>query len=352
MSKTHVLLLDASDRLLYSMLDPACRSCITHCTSASEVTTSCGRPGRHRRGMLKTEFGTTYLCSGSLDYLASARQFRKELSLHSAMLSTFSDIRNTLETESRKEAQRLLHNVTSLSAHILQELYSLVPQEKLLGGIHRQIDEVGKAVSENTRNAAYAYLKVLKNATAMKTEFSVVDRLWSATAKQQLQLRSHGIHRVFLNNASVFFLEFQEKNVKLDIESCPPINALLDYEAVSVALYHVLHNAVKYTSHGSTIQVKFGQAQGVASIILDMQSIHIYPQERERIFDNHYSGEIARKIGKEGGGVGLGIARTLVRLHGGDLTVDAGPAEGSGTGAAYSRNAFEIRLPLKPKGGR
>jgi signal transduction histidine kinase len=348
----HIFLVDKSDRVLYSNLDPECRNCLSTCTLASEVTHSCGVAGRRRRGVSTSEFGKAYVCTDDADLVASSKIFRRLLNLHAAMLGGYQDIRQQLEKEASRNARRLLHNVTSLNAHILQELYSLVPQEKLLGGASKQIDEIRKIVTAQTKTAAYAYLKVLKNATAMKTEFSVVDRLWSGNLEKLLQLRPHNIHRVVLNTASVFFLEFQEKGVKVDIDhSAGDFLTLIDYEAFSVALYHLLHNAVKYTSHNSTLTITFARTEAFVSTIIAMDSLHIYPHERTRIFDDEYSGELPRKLGKVGSGYGLGAARTIMRLHGGDIIVTAGHLEGGTGGGGYSKNAFELRLPLKPKAG-
>jgi signal transduction histidine kinase len=346
----HVYLVDKSGRVIYSNLDPTCRDCITACQATSEITTKCGLRGRRRRGLIGSDFGHAYVCTDDPNLVASSKLFRKVLMLYAAMLGTFADIRQKMEGEAKKNSQRLLHNVTTLNAHILQELYTLVPQESLLRGVRQQIDEIGRRVTEQTRNAAFAYLKVLKNATAMKNEFSVVDRLWSGAAAQQLQLRPHNLYRVVMNSAAVFFLEFHEKNVKLEVDRTQgDFTVLLDYEAFTVALYHLFHNAVKYSSHDSTIEIRFSRTDTTFSTVMDMTSLHIYPHERSRIFEPEYSGEIPRKLGKEGSGFGLGIARELTRLHGGDLLVNPGTVQSGIGGVAYSTNVFEIRLPLNAK---
>jgi signal transduction histidine kinase len=50
-------------------------------------------------------------------------------------------------------------------------------------------------------------------------------------------------------------------------------------------------------------------------------------------------GGIARRMG--GTGVGLYLVREIVRLHGGTVTVDSRPGEGS---------AFSVRLPRRYQG--
>jgi signal transduction histidine kinase len=61
--------------------------------------------------------------------------------------------------------------------------------------------------------------------------------------------------------------------------------------------------------------------------------------ELPTIFEKYRRGPAGRRV--EGVGLGLFIARTLARLHGGDVMVDSTPGAGS---------TFTLRLPLASPG--
>ena len=62
----------------------------------------------------------------------------------------------------------------------------------------------------------------------------------------------------------------------------------------------------------------------------------ILPEEQERVFEPFYRSEAQRRF-PQGLGVGLTLARDLVRAHGGELELASTPGESS---------RFTIRLPL------
>jgi signal transduction histidine kinase len=59
--------------------------------------------------------------------------------------------------------------------------------------------------------------------------------------------------------------------------------------------------------------------------------------EQERIFEKFVRGSAARESSIRGTGIGLAMARQIVRAHGGDITVESAPAQGS---------TFRVLLPL------
>ena len=60
-------------------------------------------------------------------------------------------------------------------------------------------------------------------------------------------------------------------------------------------------------------------------------------QEQGRIFEDLYRGENARET--EGSGLGLALARRIIQLHGGEISLRSDPNQGRGT-------IFAIQLPV------
>lgn len=131
METNHIFLTDKQSRQIYSNLELVCQSCVDCCAVETELICPVGSNGKRRRGKVVTANGTVFLCTDNLDLVSSAKTFKKQMQFYAMMLSAFAEIRKEVQETARTEAKRLIHNLSSLTAHVLQELYLLVPQEEL-----------------------------------------------------------------------------------------------------------------------------------------------------------------------------------------------------------------------------
>jgi len=98
----------------------------------------------------------------------------------------------------------------------------------------------------------------------------------------------------------------------------------------------LLDNAAKYSPPQSPLEVSVKQQDGKAVITVTDHGNGVPQHERTRIFDKFYRGRGARER-IPGTGMGLAIAREIVKAHGGEIWVDSH----SGQGAEFS-----FTLPL------
>jgi len=105
---------------------------------------------------------------------------------------------------------------------------------------------------------------------------------------------------------------------------------------------HLIDNALKFSSRGSSVEVKVMPAEHSSVVIEVNDSGPGIPREfRERAFEmfTQQADHLTRARG--GNGVGLYIARALTRLHGGQLSIVSTGAEGT---------RMRVELPLCPVG--
>jgi heavy metal sensor kinase len=100
-------------------------------------------------------------------------------------------------------------------------------------------------------------------------------------------------------------------------------------------LFNLGENAIKYTPAGGAIEVALHRNGQEAALEVRDTGPGIPLEERARIFDRFYRGDPARSRG--GTGLGLALARSIVLLHHGYLTVESTPRRGS---------CFRVILPL------
>ncbi|HZU78267.1 MAG TPA: HAMP domain-containing sensor histidine kinase, partial [Dehalococcoidia bacterium] len=126
-----------------------------------------------------------------------------------------------------------------------------------------------------------------------------------------------------------------ERPISLELDALPPrIDA--DPFRLEQALANLIANAAKYSPPEAPIVVRAGIADGSLQISVLDEGIGVPAEEREAIFESfHRAANVDRAV--TGFGLGLYIARELVRLHGGTLYVEARPEGGS---------IFTVTLPL------
>jgi signal transduction histidine kinase len=85
------------------------------------------------------------------------------------------------------------------------------------------------------------------------------------------------------------------------------------------AIGNLLDNAVKY---GGSARVDIIREAGRVVILVDDDGPGIPTEERERVFAPFYRLEASRNPNKAGVGLGLSVARTIAREHGGEVTLE------------------------------
>jgi PAS domain S-box-containing protein len=115
-----------------------------------------------------------------------------------------------------------------------------------------------------------------------------------------------------------------------------PLAASADREKLGQVLTNLLDNAVKFSPNGGTVTVEVHRRAGRVEVRVVDEGQGIPEDERERIFSKFHRTDSSPR-GPSGAGLGLFIARGLVRAMGGRIWVDS--AEGGGS-------SFAFELPL------
>jgi signal transduction histidine kinase len=100
---------------------------------------------------------------------------------------------------------------------------------------------------------------------------------------------------------------------------------------------NVLENAVRYTPSGGTISSSVVKKNGSAFVSISDTGIGIPTEDLPFIFDRFYRVDKARSRADGGMGLGLAIASSIAKLHGGGIEVESQVGKGS---------TFHIALPL------
>ena len=117
------------------------------------------------------------------------------------------------------------------------------------------------------------------------------------------------------------------------------INLFADPVSLSHLITILLDNAIKYSPRGKKIIVKLQEEHKTAKIIVQDFGIGIETSDLPFIFNRFYRADTSRsKTRVNGYGLGLAIAKSIVELHHGKITVESTVGEGT---------TFIVNLPLK-----
>ena len=103
----------------------------------------------------------------------------------------------------------------------------------------------------------------------------------------------------------------------------------VDPEAFARALWNLLDNAVKYSGASPAVFVKVDVRDGVVAISVRDQGMGIPRDEQDEIFTKFVRGTASRAHGIKGTGIGLAMVRHIVEAHGGMVSVESAPGDGS-----------------------
>lgn len=114
---------------------------------------------------------------------------------------------------------------------------------------------------------------------------------------------------------------------------------IADPARIQQIVSNLLANAVKFTPPGGSIELRMDTRDRDVEIVVCDSGVGIEPELVPHVFERFRQGDSAPTEPGGGLGLGLAIARTLARMHGGDVSVSSA---GLGSGST-----FTFRLPLR-----
>lgn len=124
----------------------------------------------------------------------------------------------------------------------------------------------------------------------------------------------------------IFDTDTEEKMI-----SCDP-------ERIDRIVLNLISNSVKFTKAGGSILVSVADKGDEVEIAVSDNGIGIEEENLGSIFDRFYQGNGSLKCNKGGSGIGLHLAKSIVELHRGKISVASKPGEGC---------EFRISLPVE-----
>ena len=152
----------------------------------------------------------------------------------------------------------------------------------------------------------------------------------------QIHPKIESLEQTLSEAVGQIYMKAHKKNIELSVDMEEEVSLLHDRKWTVEALVNILDNGVKYSKDNTEIQIAVKSLAGSVLIEIADQGIGIPEEEYHAVFQRFYRGEQAKKMAKEGAGVGLYLTRIIIERQGGSIVAKKNPGRGT---------VFKIMLP-------
>jgi two-component system phosphate regulon sensor histidine kinase PhoR len=129
-----------------------------------------------------------------------------------------------------------------------------------------------------------------------------------------------------------------EKGITISLNCDEGLTARINSPLLEQAVMNLLDNAIKYSENNKKVNVSgFVKEEGLVIEVSD-EGKGIEKEHLPRLFERFYRVDKARSRKLGGTGLGLAIVKHITQAHGGTVSVESTPGEGT---------VFTIKLPIK-----
>ncbi|MFV1970794.1 MAG: sensor histidine kinase [Acidimicrobiia bacterium] len=246
---------------------------------------------------------------------------RIELPPEAELAALAEDVNTLAQTLEETELRRL--RLISDVAHELRTPLATIKgyMEGLVDGVFPATDEVFIATG---REAA--------RLERLATDLSELSRVEEGA--QGLRFEPLDLTAVAAEVAEHLRPQFEDKGVTLRVADQPTLRVLADRDRMAQVFTNIIGNALSYTPQGGSVEITGRATDDRVALSVTDTGRGLDDHQLERVFDRFYR---ADRSAPGGAGIGLTIARSLVRAHRGDIDVSsAGPGRGA---------TFTVTLP-------
>jgi histidine kinase len=217
--------------------------------------------------------------------------------------------------ETEKRRLRLVSEV----AHEMR-----TPVATLKGYMEGLLDGVFQPTAETFAAAAGEAARLER----LAADLSALSR--AEEGRVELRLEETDLGEVAAEVADRLRPQYDDQQVELVVEPGPPLPVLADRDRIAQVFTNLIGNALTYTPSGGEVVVRPEKVADQARVAVIDTGRGLTADQLEMVFERFYRAD--RSVAG-GTGIGLTIARSLARLHGGDLSASS---PGTGRGATFT----------------
>ena len=191
---------------------------------------------------------------------------------------------------------------------------------------------------ENAENFLRIIAQQTDRLNAIIDDLLSLSRIEQDAERGEIFLTPEKIKGVLQGAIHVCEAKAASKNIAVHL-SCPDeLRSSLNAPLLEQAVVNLIDNAIKFSGPGSVVQVEGEKAGAEVVVRVKDYGCGIPEEHLPRIFERFYRVDASRSRKIGGTGLGLAIVKHIAQAHGGRVTVESTPGQGS---------TFSIIIPLK-----
>lgn len=190
------------------------------------------------------------------------------------------------------------------------------------------------------------YMEMISNSGAHLLDIvdDMLDLARIEAGREDLTLEDVDLARVIEDSLGIVRADATAKGVKLSPPLLAgPLPVTGDRRRLQQVLLNLISNSIKFTDRGGEAGVSVATRDGEVVVMVWDTGVGIPPDHMTRVFTPFHQVDSGLARSRAGAGLGLALAKRLVEMHRGTLTVSSRVGEGT---------EFELTLPLLGHVGR
>ena len=197
--------------------------------------------------------------------------------------------------------------------------------------------EMGRVTDEGRRQEYYRVI-TREGERLSRLIDNVLDFSRIEGGRQTYDMAPTAVEPLIRATLEAFAYPLAQQGFKVEVRVAADLpDVVMDADAVGQALANLIDNAIKYSGDDRALTIDARVVDQRLVVAVSDRGIGIAREEQARIFEKFYRVGRSDTQGRRGSGVGLALVRHVAEAHGGDVTVESAPGEGS---------RFSLRLPL------
>ena len=217
--------------------------------------------------------------------------------------------------------QALLKEIKEMSDNIAHDMRSPIAR---IRGVAEVTLTNSKALSEYESMAA-STIEECDRLLDMINTMLLISKAESGVA--QIAHEQVDLSEIVRRACELFEPTAEDKNIALDCTVTHETYLVGDTPMLQRMLSNLIDNAIKYTHADGAVHVEVSENSSRAIIVVRDTGIGISAAEVPRIFERFYRCDQSRS--QTGIGLGLSLSQAIAHAHGGDITVNSAPGQGS-----------------------
>lgn len=162
----------------------------------------------------------------------------------------------------------------------------------------------------------------VKRLSRLVQSMLALSRIDSGTMK--LNKQNFNLTEIIIDTLLTFEQKIEQRHINIcGLEDISEIIIDGDKDMLHQVVYNLMENAVKFTNEGGYIKICAETRPNRTVVTIENSGEGINSEEIKHIFERFYKTDKSRSMDKNGMGLGLYIVKTILRLHGGDITADS-----------------------------